>query len=111
MTNINNQSQFLDKIAGLEDLDHENAAVCSGGKITLFDGPNLTGESVSFVADVKNLGNFDFNDKASSIRVFGGHSWQLFGNVHFRGANNIFGPGSYNLGALNNQVSSLKKLP
>lgn len=71
MKNINNQSQSLDKIAGLEDLDHENAAVCSGGSIDLFDGANLTGFQVSSVQNIPDLRNIpgvgNFNDRATSI--------------------------------------------
>ena len=111
MTNINNQSQVLDKIAGLEDLDHENAAVCSGGNITLFDGANLTGSSVSFVTSVPNLAIFGFNDKASSVRVLAGHSWRLFENVNYGGfGSRVLGPGTYNLTAINNISSSLLRI-
>ncbi|MCV3217511.1 beta/gamma crystallin family protein [Plectonema radiosum NIES-515] len=109
MTNINNQSQSLDKIAGLEDLNHENAAVCSGGaSIILYDGADLTGESKSFsISSVPSLFRYNFNDRASSIKV-GSGKWQLFQDVNFAGFSNTFTSGAYNLTQLNNQVSSLK---
>jgi Beta/Gamma crystallin len=111
MKNINNQSQALDKIAGLEDLNHENAAVCSGGRIDLFDGAGLTGANVSFIAFVTDLRSYAFNDKASSIRITSGESWQLFENVNYQGASGIFGSGTFNLPAnLNNIVSSAKRV-
>ncbi|MCM0589275.1 MAG: beta/gamma crystallin-related protein [Gloeotrichia echinulata DEX184] len=114
MTNINNQSQVLDKIAGLEDLDNENAAVCSGGRAILYDGPNLTGASVSFINSVPNLALFGFNDKASSIAILSStenQKWQLFEDVNYGGfGSRIFGLGTYNLFGINNISSSLLRI-
>jgi Beta/Gamma crystallin len=110
MTNINNQSQSLDKIAGLEDLNHENAAVCSGGaSITLYDGANLTGASVSFtVASVPDLATYGFDNKASSIKILSGR-WNLSDLVNYGGFTSSYATvGAYNLGLLNNKVSSLR---
>ncbi len=113
MTNINNQFQSLDKISGLEDLNHENAAVCSGGSITLYDGKDNTGLSVTFSTSVPNLGTSNFDNVASSIRITPGETWRLFRNVNYGGLNTpVYTAGAYNLGLLfNNQVSSVIKLP
>ncbi len=110
MKNINNQSQSLDKIAGLEDLNHENAAVCSGGNAILYDGADLTGSSVFLGTNVPNLGILSFNDKASSVAVTSG-KWQFFKDVNYQGtASPVFGIGTYNFVILNNAVSSGKKV-
>ncbi|MFK0732270.1 MAG: beta/gamma crystallin-related protein [Gloeotrichia echinulata HAB0833] len=112
MTNINNQSQVLDKIAGLEDLDHENAAVCSGGRITLYDGRNKTGTAVSFGGgSVANLTRFGFNNKASSIGITNGQTWTLWRDANFKGNSITYGPGHYNLaGIFNNSISSISRI-
>jgi hypothetical protein len=111
MKNINKQSQSLDKIAGLEDLDHENAAVCSGGIAILYDGANLAGPSATFRANNADLRSIGFNDKASSISVTVGEKWQLFEHVNYGGAaSQVFSGGSYNLIGLNNIGSSIRKV-
>lgn len=100
MTNINNQSQVLDKIAGLEDLDHENAAVCSGGIAILYDRRNFSGDSrILFGGSSGTLGNF--NNKAASIEIFSG-LWKFWTRKNFSGSNVTLGVGAYRLeGSLN----------
>lgn len=52
------------------------------GRVTLFEGPNFSGRSVSFDRDITNLPR-EFNDRAASVRVQG--RWLLCENSDFRG--------------------------
>lgn len=51
--------------------------------ITLFQGPNYTGRSVTLYADVSNLTGVNFNDQAMSARVRGG-VWKLCEDKDYR---------------------------
>ncbi len=51
MSNINKQSQSLDKIAGVQDLSHEKAATCSGGRTTLWTDANRAGTQLTKASD------------------------------------------------------------
>ncbi|MCR5878938.1 beta/gamma crystallin family protein [Phenylobacterium sp. J367] len=54
-----------------------------GPSATLYEGPNFTGRSVTIVGDVSNLGSYNFNDKARSVRLEG--RWRLCEHSNFEG--------------------------
>ncbi|MFW9263314.1 peptidase inhibitor family I36 protein [Nostoc sp. CALU 546] len=116
MSNINKQSQSLDKVAGVQDISHESAATCSGGTITLYDGPNFTGTPVTYIGGVgfqtPSLGGF--NNRASSFQVASGHTWRLFTGQNYTGSNVVLGgffgqSGNFGLG-FDNNVESIRRI-
>lgn len=54
-----------------------------GPSATLYEGPNFTGRSVTIIGDVSNLGSYNFNDKARSVRLEG--RWRLCEHAGFEG--------------------------
>ncbi len=120
MSNINKQSQSLDKITGVQDISHESAAACSGGTLILYDGTNLTGVSRTYPASgATSLGSLaDFNNRASSFQVAGNNTWRVYSGQQFTGASAVLGGpfgGSGNFGFvgsinLNNNVESIVKV-
>jgi hypothetical protein len=112
MSNINKQFQSLDKIAGVQDLSHEKAATCSGGRITLWTGANRTGTQRSYTTSVGDLGGF--RNIFSSYAVEAGTLYELFTARNFGGSRVVLGGffgQSGNLGiGFNNNVESIRRL-
>jgi hypothetical protein len=112
MSNINKKPQFLDKIAGVQDISHESAAACSGGNITLYDGTNGTGKFyyLGAEASVADLGNF--NNIASSFYVEPGYTWRLYTGRNFSGSyatvGGVFGQSGNFVIGFNNNVESMR---
>jgi hypothetical protein len=77
-------------------------------EIVLFDGPNFTGTNVTIRAgeDGSNLVNRRFNDRASSMRVLG--TWEVCEHIRFEGTCRRFNGDVRNLGAFNDQISSVR---
>ncbi len=110
MSNINKQSQSIDKIAGVQDISHENAAACSGGALRLWSEPNYAGIERSYTSSKDNLN--DFNNLASSFEVGNNEVWRLFTKTGYTGNYATLGGYYYNnLGVgINNEVESVLKL-
>lgn len=78
------QSQDLNKIAGVEDLSHENAAAVSGGTMELAGGLDRTGEVRRYErGSFKDLRGF--NNKASSFNIAPGAVWRFWTGKNFTG--------------------------
>lgn len=112
MSTVNNQSQALYGIAGVNEITHETAATYSGGAgpdVVLYSGKNLKGRSLKVFKAIKDLRRFNFNNITSSLRVING-KWNSYTGFNFKGKSTGFlGKGAYNLnGALNNSISSIK---
>jgi len=59
------------------------AAAQRGSSITLFEAPNFEGASRTFTADVANLADHGFNDRAQSVQVVG--RWRICQDSRLRG--------------------------
>jgi hypothetical protein len=112
MSNINKQSQDLDKIAGVQDISHESAATCSGGKITLWTGANQSGTAKVYTADQNDLGAF--RNIFSSFAVESGTLYNLFTGINKTGSSVVLGgffgqSGNFGIG-FDNNVESIDRL-
>jgi hypothetical protein len=79
--------------------------------ITLYDGPNYTGQSVTIRREERNLQNRNFNDAASSFKVNGGR-WEVCIDSNFNGSCQVVEEDLANMGAwrFNNRVSSVRRV-
>lgn len=112
MSNIKKQSQDLDKITGVQDLLHEEAATCSGGRMTLWNGTNRTGINTVVSATTGNLGSF--RNIASSFAVEAGTLYELYTGLNQTGSSVVLGgffgqSGNFGIG-FDNNVESVKRL-
>ncbi|HEX2541824.1 MAG TPA: beta/gamma crystallin-related protein [Caldimonas sp.] len=79
-----------------------------GGRVLLFRGSGLSGESLSVSSAVPDLTRSNFNDSASSLAVESG-TWVVCRDSQYRGDCRTFGPGRYaNLGDMSNAISSIR---
>jgi len=86
----------------------------SGGpaRAVLYEGPDFRGRSFEITRDVvRNLDRTNFNDRAASLRVYGGY-WIFCSDANFEGDCRTFGPGDYpGLQAdLNRRISSGRRI-
>jgi hypothetical protein len=112
MSNINKQPQSLDKIAGVQDISHENAAACSGGALTLWSESNHTGVVRSYTSSTPDLGSF--NNQASSFEVGNNETWRLWTLKNYGGSYATLG-GYYKgtigpFSGIDNNVESVQRL-
>lgn len=78
--------------------------------IELFLESGFGGVALGSKRDVSNLGPTNYNDKIGSVVVHAGQ-WELCTDGEYRGRCVVFGPGRYpNLGGLDNQISSLRRV-
>lgn len=56
-----------------------------GRALTLYSGPDFSGQSVTINNDVTNFTTINFNDRALSIRIQGSGSWTVCQHSDFRG--------------------------
>jgi hypothetical protein len=84
--------------------------VRANADIELFVSANFEGRSFASKRDVANFGPTEFNDKFSSMIVNTGR-WELCTDGEYGGRCVVVGPGRYaDLGGLNNQISSLRRV-
>jgi hypothetical protein len=80
------------------------------GELTLFSDSNFRGQRVTIDRDAANLGDFNFNDRASSV-VVGSGTWLLCEHANFGGRCAEFGPGEYReLPGFNDAISSARQV-
>jgi hypothetical protein len=80
------------------------------GELTLFSDSNFRGQRITIDRDAANLGDFNFNDRASSVVVRSG-TWLLCEHANFGGRCEEFGPGEYReLPGFNDAVSSARQI-
>lgn len=112
MSNKNNhQSNSLDSIKFVQNIDPQTAANYSGGAgrindgnndpdIILYEDANQQGQSIGINASIgdgiDNLANEigEFNDKTSSIKILRGQ-WRFFDDAGSSEGSPVFGPGSF----------------
>lgn len=75
----------------------------------LYDFPNFQGSGVTARESISDLSSWNFNDKATSIRLITG-SWEICTGVNFAGRCEIVRSDNWDLTAIdmNNQVSSIR---
>jgi hypothetical protein len=80
-------------------------------EITLFEGPNFQGRSMTFRGETSNLDQTGFNDRTSSIIVRDG-VWEACVDAYFQGGCTQFQPGEYAQleGRFDRSISSLRVL-
>lgn len=81
-------------------------------RAVLYEGEGFRGRSFELQRDVvRNLDRTSFNDRASSLRVFGGY-WIFCSDANFEGDCRTFGPGDYPdlPGDLNRRISSGRRI-
>jgi len=81
------------------------------GRVVLYEQQNFQGRAFTVNQDVvRNLGNTNFNDRASSLRIERGY-WMFCTDADFGGECRTFGPGDYpTLSWLNHQISSGRRI-
>ncbi|MBD2452212.1 peptidase inhibitor family I36 protein [Nostoc sp. FACHB-152] len=116
MSHINNQTQDLNSIELVQDLDHESAATISGG-IQVFSDANFSGFRLPSQA-VRNLELVQggvFNDEASSLFNETNQVWAFYSEANFRGKRLALRPGQFarNLDSFdfNDAISSYRSEP
>jgi hypothetical protein len=83
--------------------------MAGAAEITLYEGPNFQGRSMTFRSEANNLDPIGFNDRASSIVVRDG-VWEGCSDAYFQGNCTLFRPGDYPQldGQANRRISSLR---
>lgn len=80
------------------------------GELTLFSDSNFRGQRVTIDRDAANLGDLNFNDRASSAVIRSG-TWLLCEHANFGGRCQEFGPGEYReLPGFNDAISSARQV-
>jgi hypothetical protein len=83
-----------------------------GARAVLYEGPNFSGRAFEIDRPVvRNLDRTAFNDRAASLRVYGGY-WMFCSDANFEGDCRTFGPGNYAQlpGDLNKRISSGRQI-
>jgi hypothetical protein len=83
--------------------------VAMAGDMTIFADSNFRGNRVTLQRDARNLGEFGFNDRVSSLVIRSG-TWQLCQDANFRGRCAELGPGEYRQLPFNDAVSSIREI-
>lgn len=84
------------------------AAPVLADQITLYEGPNMRGRSVSLNRTTPNLGYLGFENRASSAYITDGR-WELCTEPYFKGQCRTYGPGQQpSLGGQSYKVSSAR---
>ncbi|MFK3739268.1 beta/gamma crystallin-related protein [Massilia sp. TN1-12] len=79
------------------------------GEMTIFADSNFRGNRVTLERDARNLSEFGFNDRISSVVIRSG-IWQLCEDANFRGRCAELGPGEYRQLPFNDSVSSIREI-
>lgn len=79
------------------------------GEMTIFADSNFRGNRVTLERDARNLSDFGFNDRISSVVIRSG-TWQLCQDANFRGRCAELGPGEYRQLPFNDSVSSIREI-
>ncbi|MBD2452211.1 hypothetical protein H6G76_34955 [Nostoc sp. FACHB-152] len=108
MSQINNQTQDLNSIELVQDLDHESAATVSGGALVLSSLRDGEGTRRTFNGRNPSLGNL--NDRASWYEVTGTRDWFAYTGRNFTGTRRLLRAGTVNnlRGIFNNNFESAR---
>ncbi|MES2015756.1 MAG: beta/gamma crystallin-related protein [Pseudomonadota bacterium] len=86
------------------------SAAASAGELTLFAGPGFQGRDLSVRSEIRDLTQFDFNDRTSSIVVRSGR-WEACVDADFRNRCQIYEPGEYpDLERMGNAITSVREI-
>ncbi len=88
------------------------AATGGPARAVLYEGEDFRGRSFEIQRNVvRNLDRTSFNDRAASLRVYGGY-WIFCSDANFEGDCRTFGPGDYPdlPGDLNRRISSGRQI-
>src|SRR5258708_1323146 len=83
------------------------------GGITVSDDVNFEGTTMTFVDDVPDLRNVQFNDRISSLRVAPGEAWEVCEDANYRGRCIVVSGSERDLRArgLNDVITSIRRVP
>jgi len=98
--------------AGYGSPGYNPPAAGGPARAVLYEGADFRGRSFEITRDVvRNLDRTNFNDRAASLRVYGGY-WIFCSDANFEGDCRTFGPGDYpGLQAdLNRRISSGRRI-
>ncbi|MDO9220648.1 MAG: beta/gamma crystallin-related protein [Thiobacillus sp.] len=110
---LNNQVSSVRAVsanARIDDRRYAPAPVVA--QVTLYERQGFEGQSITTQKPIGNFTRHDFNDRASSAVVEGGH-WEVCEDAQFSGRCVVMRPGRYPSLAevgLNNRVSSIRAL-
>ena len=83
-------------------------AAANAGQVTLFSGPDMSGQEMTVRGDVTFLQNFD--DRAMSLVVHSGR-WEVCFHPDFSGECRVYDAGQHrNLDRFNRQISSVREI-
>jgi len=92
--------------------DHRSAPVPVAAQIIFYENENFAGRSFTADRQIEDLDRFGFNDRASSVVVFGDR-WEICTDSRFRGHCAVLLPGRYaSLSAMgiNDRISSVRAI-
>lgn len=98
--------------AGYGSPGYNPPAAGGPARAVLYEGADFRGRSFEITRDVvRNLDRTNFNDRAASLRVYGGY-WIFCSDANFEGDCRTFGPGDYPElpGDLNRRISSGRRI-
>ena len=83
-----------------------------GVGITLYADPNFRGDNANFREDVPDLREFNMNDKADSLQLGRGETWEACENVFFKGRCQVFSSDVADLRRVSwgGKISSLRRV-
>ena len=99
------------RISSLQTMPREEAAAPVSGRIVFYENQNLGGRSFAAQEEIANFAQSGFNDRISSIEVFG-EPWLVCRDSAFAGPCVVLREGKYPSLAemgLNNRISSMRK--
>ena len=101
--------RFHDGISSLRPVfGPQDKPLPAGGGVLLYEDIDFNGRELLRTEATRNLGDFSFNDRVSSLEVLAGR-WELCSNSDFGGTCLMFSPGRYRLDStLGDRVSSLR---
>lgn len=109
---LNNRVTSVQSLARVAIEPPPAAPVTAAVRAVMYQREGLDGRAMVATEDVTDLRTSGFNDRVSSIEVFGG-PWEMCQDVHYAGRCIVLRPGQYrslaNLG-LDNRVSSMRIL-
>ena len=90
----------------------QNGSEGSGSGVSVYADPNFQGQSATFRDDTPNLMPFNLNDKASSIRIPAGETWQVCVDSDYRNQCQVLSNSVADLRSIgmNDRISSLRRV-
>jgi hypothetical protein len=80
-----------------------------GPDVILFQDRDFRGPDMALERDARNLSEYGFNDRASSIVIREGR-WEFCEDADYRGRCQVYGPGRYSTIDMNDRISSVRRV-